>query len=350
MGVNILVVDDEREVLDSLRRVFSSLGSPTWNTVFASSGSDALAQLVAGPIDLIIADMRMPAMDGATLLTIVTERWPHISRFVLSGDANQGQGIRAAVGAVHQFLTKPCPPKMLMAAVREIEQLSSGEEAAAIREVVSAVPRLPVLPTVFLALRAALGATNSPSRVVSEVIRQDPSIAAKILQLANSAFFFRGAATTDVQIAVSRLGVALISRLLLVEGLMTGIVTDHAYIREVRRFFEASLVAEASTPPPHRDDAALAVLLCPIGRGLMIAADPVRAARAMAIHESEGIALGSAERRVFGTSHAAVGGYLIALWGLPLAISSAVRLQHRPETLQAGDTIHVATLHANGLP
>jgi len=48
------------------------------------------------------------------------------------------------------------PPKTLLAAIAEIERLSLGEEADAIREIVSAVPRLPVLPRVFTALRAAL--------------------------------------------------------------------------------------------------------------------------------------------------------------------------------------------------
>lgn len=185
--------------------------------------------------------------------------------------------------------------------------------------------------------------------MISDVVRQDPSLAAKILQLANSSFFFRGANTTDVQTAVARLGVSLLSHLVLVEGLMAnGIVEDPAYAADVRRCFRASLVAEAAVSAPHRDEAALAVLLCPIGRAVMIAADPEGVAIAAEVMTSEHLTQAEAERRVFGTCHAAVGGHLIALWGLPLAVSRAVRLQHRLDTFVPGEELYAAMLLANG--
>ena len=185
--------------------------------------------------------------------------------------------------------------------------------------------------------------------MISDVVRQDPSLAAKILQLANSSFFFRGANTTDVQTAVARLGVSQLSHLVLVEGLMAnGIVEDPAYAADVRRCFRASLVAEVRRPPPHRDEAALAVLLCPIGRAVMIAADPEGVAIAAEVMTSEHLTQAEAERRVFGTCHAAVGGHLIALWGLPLAVSRAVRLQHRLDTFVPGEELYAAMLLANG--
>jgi len=105
--VNILVVDDEVSVLESLRRVFSSFGSRTWNMTYVCSGDFALEALTVGDIDLIISDMRMPGMDGATLLTTAASRWPNVVRFALSAESNQTQAIRVADGVVHQFLGKP---------------------------------------------------------------------------------------------------------------------------------------------------------------------------------------------------------------------------------------------------
>ncbi len=345
--MNILVVDDELTVLESLRRVFSSFGAPTWNTIYASSGPSGLDVLATQPIDIVISDMRMPGMDGGTFLGIAAERWPNITRFALSGEANQVQALRAAGGVVHQFLGKPCPPKTLMAAIAEIDRLGLDDEGAAIREIVGAVPRLPAIPWVFTALRSSLADSGGHTRAISDVIRMDPGIAAKVLQLANSSFFFRGSVTADVQAAVARLGVSLLSRLVLVDGLMTGIVSDLGYVAEVRRFFRASMIAEAAVSGTHRDAAALAVLLCPIGRALLLAADPAKVALAASIQDIERIDLPDAERRVFGTTHAAVGGHLIALWGLPADVSSAVRLQYRPDLLRAEHPVHAATLLAN---
>ena len=346
-GVNILVVDDEQIVLDSLRRVLSSLGSDAWDISYASSGEQALELLDASRFDLLITDIRMPGMDGADLLASVAERWPRIARFALSADTNRDNSIRAAAAA-HQFLGKPCAPNVLIAAITQIERLGEGAEVAAIRTVVSSVRRLPTVPALFATLRTALNNERGDVRVVADLVRQDPSLSAKVLQLVNSSFFFRGSTISHVQAAISRLGVSLLSRLVLVDGLMSNALTvDRAYEREVQRFFSASLVAEAAVSAPHRDDAALAVLLCPIGRAVLIAADPSAFSRATKLVDDDKLALVDAEREVFGTTHAAVGSYLISLWGLPRPVGDAVGLQHQPTTFRVGDQIHAATLLAN---
>jgi DNA-binding NarL/FixJ family response regulator len=54
----------------------------------------AIEQMERTPYDVIIADLRMPGMDGAQLLEIVTERWPQTIRIVLSAYIEQNQPIR----------------------------------------------------------------------------------------------------------------------------------------------------------------------------------------------------------------------------------------------------------------
>jgi HD-like signal output (HDOD) protein len=343
--VNILIVDDEPVVLECLRRVLTSLGSEHWDVVCANSGRHALEVMAAREVDLIITDMRMPGMGGAELLLTTAERWPHITRFALSGDATEVEAIRAA-GVAHQFLGKPCRPHLMVSAINQVEGLTVGAEAAAIRAVVSAVPRLPALPSVFLQLRAALADPHHDVRTIADIVRQDPGIAAKIMQLASSSFFFRGSAISDIQAAVGRLGFSLISRLVLVEGLLASGPLAHqrfGYADEARRFFEASMIAEVSVSPSVRDDASLAVLLCPIGRSLMIAADPAAMERAM----ERGGSLIEAEREVFGTSHAAIGAHLTSLWGLPPLVSAAIAAQHTPSAYVPRDEVLAAVFLAN---
>jgi len=106
--LRLILVDDERNVLEGLRRLLRPLRA-TWEVRTATSGVEALALLDAQPADVIVTDMRMPAMDGARLLSIVKERAPDTIRIVLSGQTDHATALRV-IPLAHQFLGKPCDP------------------------------------------------------------------------------------------------------------------------------------------------------------------------------------------------------------------------------------------------
>jgi response regulator RpfG family c-di-GMP phosphodiesterase len=107
-------VDDEPAVLDGLRRQLRR----SFDVVTATSGAEAL-QLLAddagtdGPgtgFAAVISDMRMPQMDGATLLTQVRASWPDTTRLLLTGHSDMDAAVAAINhGQIFRFLTKPCP-------------------------------------------------------------------------------------------------------------------------------------------------------------------------------------------------------------------------------------------------
>lgn len=101
----LLFVDDELNILSSLKRLFR----PTGHTVMtASSGQAALEILENNKIDLIISDMRMPEMDGAELLSRVAKQWPNIVRILLTGFADMESTIRAVnEGHIYRYVSKP---------------------------------------------------------------------------------------------------------------------------------------------------------------------------------------------------------------------------------------------------
>ena len=98
----ILFVDDESPVLEALRARLHRLAD-RWEMHFVESGERAVEELERGVFDVVITDMRMPRMDGAELLCIVSERWPDVIRIVLSGYAESQQTVRL-VPYAHQFL------------------------------------------------------------------------------------------------------------------------------------------------------------------------------------------------------------------------------------------------------
>ncbi|MBN9288451.1 MAG: hypothetical protein BGO43_05650 [Gammaproteobacteria bacterium 39-13] len=113
---NILFVDDEENILKSLLRHFSGLG---YQVFTANCGQDALNILNKENIDAIISDMRMPEMDGQTLLKEVSTKWPDISRILLTGYADLNSVISAVnVGKIHYCLTKPWHENQIEAIVK----------------------------------------------------------------------------------------------------------------------------------------------------------------------------------------------------------------------------------------
>lgn len=101
----ILCVDDEPNILSSLRRLFRSKG---YKVLTALGGAEGLAVLEAETVDLVISDMRMPVMDGAVFLEHVRSRWPDTIRLLLTGYADV-QSIIDAInrGEIYRYITKP---------------------------------------------------------------------------------------------------------------------------------------------------------------------------------------------------------------------------------------------------
>ena len=101
----ILFVDDEANILSSLKRLFRPLG---YHIFTAESGAQGLAIMASETIDLVISDMRMPEMNGAQFLEKVRERWPDTVRILLTGYAEIGATIEAInKGQIYRYVSKP---------------------------------------------------------------------------------------------------------------------------------------------------------------------------------------------------------------------------------------------------
>ncbi|HEY7642979.1 MAG TPA: HD domain-containing phosphohydrolase [Steroidobacteraceae bacterium] len=113
--VHVLCVDDEARVVEGLKlhlrrdyEVHTALGG--------EEGLQKLKEL--GGVAVVISDMRMPGMDGAAFLKRVMHTYPDSTRILLTGEAARDAAVRAVnEGQIYRFLTKPCPPDQLKAAV-----------------------------------------------------------------------------------------------------------------------------------------------------------------------------------------------------------------------------------------
>jgi len=123
----VLLVDDEENILASLRRL---LRREDYELITANCGSEALELLEANPVQLIISDHRMPGMTGVELLREVRVRWPDTLRIILSG-YSEVRTIIAAIneGEIYKFITKPWNDEEIKLHVRRaLEQHELEEE------------------------------------------------------------------------------------------------------------------------------------------------------------------------------------------------------------------------------
>ncbi|GAB4345220.1 MAG: two-component system response regulator [Gammaproteobacteria bacterium] len=101
----LLCVDDEKNILNALKRLFRS---ERYKVLVAESGREGLEMLAAEPVDVVISDMRMPEMDGAQFLEQVARRWPQTMRVLLTGYADIESTIAAVnKGKIFQYVSKP---------------------------------------------------------------------------------------------------------------------------------------------------------------------------------------------------------------------------------------------------
>jgi DNA-binding NarL/FixJ family response regulator len=212
MKQRALFVDDETLVLSGLRRMLRSLRHD-WDMSFASSGKEALEMLEKEEFAVIISDMRMPEIDGATLLNEVAMRYPSMARLVLSGHAEL-EAILRAVRPAHQFLAKPCDPKVLERALHRILAVRRDERQSEICARLGAHRRLPSPKDKIAELRAALGEPTVSLERVGGIVATDIAMSLQVLRLVNAAFFGTPTKTLDPRRAVSVLGADIMKRLL----------------------------------------------------------------------------------------------------------------------------------------
>lgn len=117
----VLCVDDEPNLLAALERTLYG----QFAVVTATGGEAGLVAMEEGPpFDVIVSDMRMPGMDGATFLALARERAPDTVRILLTGQADADSAIAAINrGAIFHFLRKPCPSTELVAALQKAVEL-----------------------------------------------------------------------------------------------------------------------------------------------------------------------------------------------------------------------------------
>ena len=350
----ILFVDDEPNVLEALERMLFPMRKE-WHTAFANGGEKALELMKDNSFDVLVTDLRMPGMDGVTLLTKVSESYPETIRFVLSGQPDKETVFRA-FGPAHQFMSKPCDAKVLKANVERAFALRGLLANDTLKGIVSQAGDLPALPKTYSALMEELHCKDASLGAVGRIIESDVGMTAKVLQLVNSAFFGLRQRVTSAAQAVSLLGLDTVKALVLVVGVFSQADAKHLP-REfsldalLRHSMDVGSHARAIAQREKADkvlvnDAYTAGVLHDAGTLLLMMNLTEDYAHILDHAFVNGVPLLQSELENLGCTHAEVGAYLLGIWGLSDPLVEAAAFHHCPANCPAHGFSPLTAVHA----
>jgi HD-like signal output (HDOD) protein len=326
----ILFVDDDPNVLTGLRNVLRTKRRE-WDMVFAIGPEEALAKLAEAPFDVVVSDMRMPRMDGATLLARVKQMQPSAVRMILSGQTEL-ESVMKSVFIAHMFLSKPCDPALLQRVVDRACRLQAILNSDELRASAGKVEMLPAAPKTYVALNEALMAPNCSVASVTRIIEHDVGLCAKLLQLVNSAFFGLPRRISSLAETVTYLGIVTIKNLALaLETFSAGAgasgLSEAALLALQNHSLMAGQIARQieAKDPKKAEEAFLAGVLHEVGWLVKVKDTPP-------------------DKPIDRTL---LGAYLLGLWGLPHPIMEAVAYHKEPHllahsTFELVDIIYIA--------
>ena len=353
----ILFVDDEPAILAGLQNLLYK-ERKRWDMVFAGSGDLALAACRALPFDVVVSDMRMPGMDGATLLGAIRDEFPSTVRIMLSGHAERETIVRV-LPSIHQLLSKPCDAQTLRTVIERCLDTEATSRDAVIRSLIGRLDKLPSPPEVYFALAKARAAPNTTLADVSRIVQRDPGICAKVLQLVNSAYFGQGRTIASIEQAVSNLGTERLKFIAMTASVFSSTSPE----REIAGFSLAdlqetsirvgTLARKLLGRAPEAEEAFVVGLLHDVGRAIL--ALGMTEIYGAVVARSRDEVLVAVERELIGVTHAEVGAALLRIWGLPVRIVDVIQYHHdplaAPEAIRdLAVAVHVASALVEGAP
>lgn len=213
-----------------------------------------------------------------------------------------------------------------------------------IQELISKTSNLISLPEVSLRVNNMANDPDSTAEDMGKVISQDPALVARMLKIANSAYYGSSTDVDTITRAIAILGTNKIRDLVLstaASQAFDGIPNDLISMQDFWHHslycgILAQILAKSSTKKIESESIFISGLLHDIGQLVMFNQSPEKSHEAILLlmEGSQELSTFEAERHVFGFDHAQVGAALVNKWKLPKLIAECVAFHHEPENAQ----------------
>ncbi|MGB5105396.1 MAG: response regulator [Candidatus Zixiibacteriota bacterium] len=332
------IIVGQQDIADDLR---FGLGKPEngWNLKFVASGAEAISELNDNEYEFVLSELVLPDQDVASLFEQIRENHPGIVRFVLSANDNREIMMRATSQA-HQAISKPVKADTLRMQISNSLALRGVLTDEKLHSRIAKISSLPTLPTIYNQLVLEMQSENASMQKVANLIKQDVSITAKLLQMTNSAFFGLSSRVENPLQAANLLGMDTVKSLVLTAGVFSqfndpglpGFSIDTIYNHSLAVGASARHFANAfGLGRKQAEDALMAGMLHDIGKLVLLTNFHDELSQSISLAQKENLPMHEAERRILGVSHCEIGAHLLSLWGMSDLILEAVTLHDTPK-------------------
>lgn len=202
-----------------------------------------------------------------------------------------------------------------------------------LKKALQVVGEIPAIPQVASRVMTAVGDASTSADDLREIIEIDPSLAARILRVANSSLYGFRREVETLRHAITLLGFRSVESTVMAAslrdvfsnfGLSEKLLWEHATLTGV----VAGRLAQYGSVDVEREPAFTAGLLHDLGKVALANTYRKEYARVMARTYNEGVSFAEAERDEFGFDHAVLGAHVAETWDLPSALVAAIRHHH----------------------
>jgi CheY-like chemotaxis protein len=337
----ILLVDDEINVLKALTRLLST---EPYEVITALGGKEALEILSKdGTFDIIIADYKMPDMNGLELLKRVKALYPHIYRCMLSGYVENDVAYEAlSCGDIFSYFTKPWTGYDFVEKLTNLLTTVKILKEKNLLELLVGVSRLPTLDETYTNLKKAI-VSNEPLPVVAQIIKNDIAFSAKVLQIANSVFYNTRCCSTIEQ-AIMIIGLDALDGIGFIYSILRNISLSDNQKEWLNEVVRESLMINNGMLHIHTINKLTEYKFClsslgaliNIGKVLLLAYMPERyraAKELQAITKTHSFYEAEVELG-YDIAYDRVGGMLLSIYNIPSEIVQIVLFQNSPNLLK----------------
>ncbi|MCP4726633.1 MAG: HDOD domain-containing protein [bacterium] len=206
-------------------------------------------------------------------------------------------------------------------------------------EIVQSIKRLPTLPIIFEKILDTIDDPRSSAAELQETIKNDQSITAKVLNMANSAYYGYTKQVSDLTRAVVILGFDMVKNIALSVSVFnlfpsgeedTGFDREQFWLHSIATGYLGKIIAEECRfyEP---DKAFISCLLHDIGKVVLDCYFEKKYVDTVKIKNLQKTSLREAEEKVFGCSHTDVGYWLGEKWNFPEELLESIKNHHNPE-------------------
>jgi HD-like signal output (HDOD) protein len=305
---------------------FSACATSGFDVSMVTTPEQASAALASGNAEVLVAATGSEPGTAIELLTGAAAAHPEVGRMALTDHPTS-----LPPGSVHQYLVSPFDSEQLRVQMLTTAYLRDRVPPATQERLRDGSVKLPALPEAYLRIQEALRSKDASVAGIGQIIKQDPAVSIKVLQIVNSSLYGLRTEIGDITHAASLLGINTLTALVLAVGVFKQVQgLDRRFIEELwRNSIAASGLARQIARHEGLDRcqveaSQLAALLHDIGDLVLMRNWRDEFAKVRPEHRD------ADEITLFGASHADLGGYLCVLWGLPGPVIAAVAHHHHP--------------------